>query len=62
LILIYHNLYVKGIGNFGTEYFWSSTEDGASYAFAYQFYGPNISGGQQFKGRELYYARAIRAF
>ena len=57
-----NQLYINrtAIGGFTTHYYWSSSEDGANFAWVQHFYG----GGAQTNGNKggAYYVRAVRAF
>ena len=56
-----NQLYVNkvAIGAFAANYYWSSTEDGASTAWGQSFYNGNQSSSNKFYPN---YVRAVRAF
>ena len=64
LNLMYENLYLKGIGSFSSDYYWSSSEDDADFAW-FQSYA---NGDQLLDNYDKYglgssiRARAVRAF
>ena len=56
---MYRNLYKKGIGGFSDLYYWSSSENGANYAWAQHF----LNGYQGFNNRNVNFrVRPVRAF
>jgi hypothetical protein len=59
LDLMYKNLKTKGLGGFSNDYYWSSSEDGNSYACFQDF-----SDGEQYLSSKgfTYSVRAVRAF
>ncbi len=55
--LMFDNL--QGLGGFSTAYYWSSSEHGATYAWAQDF----LYGAQYYNGKSAtYYVRPVRAF
>jgi hypothetical protein len=60
LDLMYKNLKKKGLGNFTSKIYWSSSEEGISYEACYHDFGD----GSQYYGHRgnAYCVRAIRAF
>ncbi len=62
LNLMYQNLHkaTSALGNFQTEFYWSSTEDDAGDAWLQEF---NTEGGQYFNAKDSEFrVRAVRAF
>jgi hypothetical protein len=59
LNLMYANLRAFGIGNFDSDYYWSSTQSSDNFAWNQSF----NSGGQESSGK-IYpcHVRAVRAF
>ncbi len=59
LINMYQNLKASGIGNFGTDYYWSSTENSGYTAWYVRF----SDGGADYNGKSVMnYVRPIRKF
>jgi hypothetical protein len=59
LLLIYTNLKSKGLGGFGNGYYWSSSEQGSSYAYCQRL----GDGRQDYNDKgNAYSVRAVRAF
>lgn len=61
LYLVYENLYLNEIGGFKDEFYWSSTEESATEAYAIFFLNSNegIIPKDDFNGFSLNYVRAI---
>ena len=59
LDLMYENLHLQGLGAFGSDYYWSSSESSSGSAWLQRFYG-----GYQGDGGKDYWnrVRAVRAF
>jgi hypothetical protein len=59
LQLMYSNLHTQGIGGFTNDYYWSSSQDGANYAWRVFFDNGNAYTGIKDRSRQV---RAVRAF
>lgn len=59
LMLMYTNLRQAGVGGFGGNYYWSSTEDGSSTAWSQYFYGGYQNSNPKYSTLPV---RAVRAF
>ena len=59
LNLMYKNLYRKGLGSFASDYYWSSSEFNADYAWKQNFSSGNQSGHGRYNGNRV---RPVRAF
>jgi len=60
LDLMYKNLKKRGLGSFSSSRYWSSSEDGALFAFSQDFYG---GGGHLYEDRNMEFCvRPVRSF